>query len=79
MDDTDSSNSSIDSSPSMADAASSLSAKPKPFSQGQLNDLVRDFGLYPRNRLRSWHLVLVKMVHRIRKLKLHSTMIGMIY
>ena len=29
----------------MAAAASSLSAKPKPFSQGQLNDRVRDLGL----------------------------------
>ena len=29
----------------MAPAASSLSAKPKPFSEGQLNDLVRDLGL----------------------------------
>ena len=45
MDDTDSSDSSISSSSSMAAAASSLSAKRKPFSQGQLNDLVRDLGL----------------------------------
>ena len=45
MGDTDSSRSSISSSSSMAAATSSLSAKPKPFSQGQLNDLVRDFGL----------------------------------
>jgi len=45
MDDTDSSGSSINSSSSMAAAASSLCAKPKPFSQGQLNDLVRDLGL----------------------------------
>ena len=44
MDDTESSNSSISSSSSMATAASSLSAKPKLFSQGQLNDLVRDLG-----------------------------------
>ena len=29
----------------MAAAASSLSTKPKPFSQGQTNDLARDFGL----------------------------------
>ena len=42
MDDIDSSDSSISSSSSMAAAASSLTAKPKPFSQGQLNDLVRD-------------------------------------
>ena len=40
IDDTDSSNSSISSSSSMAAAASLLSTKPKPFSQGQLNDLV---------------------------------------
>ena len=45
MDDTDSSNSNISSSSRMAAAASSLSAKPKPFIQGQLNDLVRDLGL----------------------------------
>jgi len=45
VDDTDSSDSSIISSSSMAAAASSLCAKPKPFSQGQLNDLVRDLGL----------------------------------
>ena len=45
MDDTDSSDSSISSSSSMAAAAFSLSAKSKPFSQGQLNDLVRDFSL----------------------------------
>ena len=30
---------------SSGNAVSSLSAKPKPFSQGQLNDLVRDLGL----------------------------------
>ena len=42
MNDTDSSDSSISSSSSMAAAASSLRAKPKPFSQGQLNDLVCD-------------------------------------
>ena len=45
MDDSDSSDSSISSSSSMTAAASSLIAKPKPFSQGQLNDLVRDLGL----------------------------------
>ena len=45
MDDTDSSDSSIGSFSSMAFAASSLSAKPKPFGQGQVNDLVRDLGL----------------------------------
>ena len=45
MDDTDSSDSSIGCSSSMAAAASSLIAKPKPFSQSQLNDLVRDLGL----------------------------------
>ena len=45
MEDTDSSDSSINCFSSMAAAASSLSAKPKPFSQGQLNDLVRDLGL----------------------------------
>ena len=45
MNDTESSDSRISSSSSMAAAASSLSAKPKPFSQGQLNDLVRDLGL----------------------------------
>ena len=45
MNDTDSSDSSISSSFIMAAAASSLSAKPKLFSQGQLNDLVRDLGL----------------------------------
>ena len=45
MDDNDSSDSSISSSSSMAAVTSSLSAKPKPFSQGQLNDLVRDLGL----------------------------------
>ena len=45
MDDTDSSDSSISSSSSMAAAASSFKAKPKSFSQGQLNDLVRDLGL----------------------------------
>ena len=45
MDDTDSSGSSTSSSSSTAAVASSLSAKPKPFSQGQLNDLVRDLDL----------------------------------
>ena len=40
MDDIDSSDSSISSSSSMAAAASLLSAKPKLFSQSQLNDLV---------------------------------------
>ena len=45
VDDTDSSESSISSSSSMAAAASLLSSKPKLFSQGQLNDLVRDLGL----------------------------------
>ena len=44
MDDTDSSDNSISSSSSMAAAASSLSTRPKPFSQGQLSDLVRDLG-----------------------------------
>ena len=46
MDDTDSGDSSVSSASSMAAAASSLSAKPKPFSQGQLNDLVCDLGLF---------------------------------
>ena len=45
MDNTDSSDSSIGSCSSMAAAASSLSAKPKSFRRGQLNDLVRDLGL----------------------------------
>ena len=45
MDDTDSSDSSISNSSSMVAAASLLSAKPKPFSQGQLNDLVHDLSL----------------------------------
>ena len=49
MDDTDNSASSIGSSPSMAAAASSLSAKPKLFSQGQLDDLVRDLGLFKKS------------------------------
>ena len=44
IDDTDSSNSSISSSSSMAAAASSLSARPKLISQGQLNDVVRNLG-----------------------------------
>ena len=45
MDDTDSSNISISSSSSMAAAAFSFSTKLTPFSQSQLNDLVRDLGL----------------------------------
>ena len=45
MDDTDSNDSSVSCSSIMTAAASSLSAKPKPFSQGLLNDLVRDLGL----------------------------------
>ena len=45
MNDTDRSDSSIGSFSSMAAAASLLSAKPKPFNQGQLSDLVRDLGL----------------------------------
>ena len=45
MDDTDSSDNSISSSSSMAAAASLLRAKLKPFSQDQLNDLVRDLSL----------------------------------
>ena len=45
MDDTDRGDSSISSSSSIAAAASSLSAKPKLFSQDQLNDLSRDLGL----------------------------------
>ena len=44
MEDTDSSCSSY-SSTIVAPEASSLSTKPKPFSQGQLNDLVRDLKL----------------------------------
>ena len=46
MDDFHSSNSSTDSSSSMAAATSLLSAKLKPFSQGQPNDLVCDLGLF---------------------------------
>ena len=49
MDDTDSSNSSIRSSSSMTAAASSLSAKPKPFSQSRLNNLVCDLGLFKKS------------------------------
>ena len=45
MDDYVSRGSGISSSSSMAAAASSLNAKPKPFSQSQLIDLVRDLGL----------------------------------
>ena len=45
MNDTDSSDSSVSCFSSMVAAASSLSAKPKPFSQGQLNNFVRDLGL----------------------------------
>ena len=45
MDDTDNSDSSISNSSNMAAAASSLSAKPKPFSHGKLNNLARDLGL----------------------------------
>ena len=45
MTDIDRSETSISSSSSMAAAASSLSAKPKLFGQGQLNDLVRDLGI----------------------------------
>ena len=77
IDDTDSSDSSISNSSSMAAAPSSLSAKPKPFSQDQLNDLVRDLDL-SKNRLRFWDLVLVNMVYWIRELKLHTTVIVMI-
>ena len=44
MEDTDSSCSNY-SSTSVAPEVSSLSTKPKPFSQGQLNDLVRDLNL----------------------------------
>ena len=54
MDDTDSSNISISSSSSMAAAASLLSAKPKPFSQGQLNDLVHDLGLSKYSMCSNW-------------------------
>ena len=77
MDDIDGSDSSISSFSSIAAAASSLGAKPKPFSQGQLNDLVRDLGL-SKESFEFWHLVLVNMVYWIRELKLHSTIIGMI-
>ena len=45
MDHTDSSDNSISSSSSMDAVASLLSAKPKPFSQSQLNGLARDLGL----------------------------------
>ena len=45
MDDTDSGDSSISSSSSMGGVESSPSSKPKTFSQGQLNDLIRDLGL----------------------------------
>ena len=45
MNDTESSDSSISSSFSMAAVASSIREKPKPFSQSQLNDLARDIGL----------------------------------
>ena len=46
MDDTDSSDSSISISSSMPAAAFSLGATLKPLSQGQLNELVRDLGLF---------------------------------
>ena len=49
MDDTDSSDSSNSSFSSMTDVASSLSVKPKPFSKGQLNDLIRDLGLFKKS------------------------------
>ena len=49
MDDTDSSDSSISSSSSMDAAASSLSAKLKPFSQGQSNDLIHDLGQFKKS------------------------------
>ena len=45
MDDTDSGDSSISSSSSTGGVESSPSSKPKPFGQGQLNDLIRDLGL----------------------------------
>ena len=48
MDDTDSSDSSIGSFSNMVAAASLLSAKPKPLSHGQLNDLVCDLGLFKK-------------------------------
>ena len=55
LDDTDSSDSSISSSSSMAAAASSLNTKPKPFSQGQLNKLVCDLGLFKESSgILSW-------------------------
>ena len=76
MDDTDSSDSSIGSSYSMADAASLLSAKPKSISQGQLNDPVYDLGLSKKSS--EMLAILVNMVYLIRELKLHSTVIGMI-
>ena len=77
MDDTDSIDSSISSSSSMAVAASLLSAKPKPFSQGQLNDLVCDFALFKESS-EILYLVSVNMVNQIWELKLHSILIGMI-
>ena len=75
LDDTDSTDSIINSPSSVVAAVSSLSAKPKLFSQGQLNDLVPDLGL-SRNRPKFFYLILVNMVYWIRKLKLHSTAIG---
>ena len=60
MNNTDSSDSSICSSSSRNAAASSLSAKPKSFSQGQLNDLVCDLGL---SKELFWHLVLMNMLY----------------
>ena len=63
MDDTVSIKSSISSSSTMAAAVSALSTDAKPFSQGQLNDLVCDLGLYSRNRLKFGHLDLVNMVY----------------
>ena len=70
MDDTDSSDSSISSSSSVAAAPSSLS-------QGQLNDLVCDYGLFKE----SFEIVASCLgEHSILHsgIKLHSTMIGMI-
>ena len=77
MDDTNSSDSSISSSSSMPAVASSLGATPKPFSQGQLNDVVRNFGLSKKSsEILAFRLG--NIVYWIRELKLYSAVLGMI-
>ena len=78
MEDTDSSCSNY-SSTSIAAEASSLSTNPKPFSQGQLNNLMCDLNLSKESsKILASQLGEHGYVYWIQKVKLHSSATGMI-